>query len=68
MKKNVGKMDKLLRLLITMVLIVIAYTTKMWWLYLVSIIPLSTAVLGYCPLYSVLKCNTCKIDSEEDKK
>jgi uncharacterized membrane protein len=31
-----------------------------WWLYLVALVPLITASVGYCPAYAPLKISTVK--------
>ena len=59
MSPNVGGIDKVLRIVIGAVLIVLAATGKVgWWGYL-GIIPLLTGLTGRCALYSILGINTC---------
>jgi low affinity Fe/Cu permease len=66
MKKNVGSIDKTIRIIIAFVA---AYFAKYGefsndWisiaLYAVAIIMLLTSLLGTCPIYSVLGVNTKK--------
>lgn len=59
MEKNVGKIDKAIRI-ITGILIMGAGAYYKNWLGLAGLVPLFTAVTGWCPLYSVLGVNTCK--------
>ena len=59
MKCNVGKIDKLFRILLGISLIATGLILKSWIGYL-GIIPIFTAVLGFCPLYPIAKFNTCK--------
>lgn len=64
MKRNVGGFDKFLRLIIGVVLLYFAFDAGYWWGWL-GIIPLLTATIGYCPLYSIFKIKTvCKDDKK----
>ncbi|MFA5702456.1 MAG: DUF2892 domain-containing protein [Advenella sp.] len=65
MNKNVGGIDKLLRIIVGVVLIVLAITgTIGWWGYL-GIIPLATGLLNFCPIYSIIGVKTaCPLDKK----
>jgi len=55
--KNVGKIDKILRIVVG--LAIIAYgVIEQSWLGAIGIIPLGTAISGWCPLYYPLGINT----------
>ncbi|MFA6073632.1 MAG: DUF2892 domain-containing protein [Candidatus Woesearchaeota archaeon] len=54
MKKNIGNTDKIIRSIIGLVIAVIGIYYKSWF-GLIAIIPLATAMIGYCPLYSLFK-------------
>lgn len=59
MKTNVGGIDRVLRVMLGAVLIALTLmdTIGPWgW---IGVVPLSTAALGFCPLYAVLGLNTC---------
>ncbi len=59
MKTNVGGIDRVLRVMLGAVLIALTLmdTIGAWgW---IGVVPLSTAALGFCPLYAVLGLNTC---------
>lgn len=59
MKKNVGTLDRTLRVLLGLVLIGLAATgTVGLWGY-IGIVPLVTAAFGYCPLYTLLGVSSC---------
>lgn len=69
MKRNVGKIDRILRIIIG--LGAIAYATKapetmpyreLGW---IGVIPLLTALAGVCPLYALLGMRTCKLETQE---
>ncbi len=59
MEKNVGRIDKAIRIIAGVLLIGAGIFYKNW-LGLTGLVPLFTAVTGWCPLYSVLGVNTCK--------
>jgi len=67
MKKTVGSIDKIIRIILAIAVGYFAYSASIetQWvqivLYVVSIILLVTAFTGLCPLYSILKINTCKL-------
>lgn len=58
MKRNIGTADRIIRIVVGIVLIAIGITTKSWWGFL-GIIPLLTAVAGWCPLYVPFGIKTC---------
>ena len=66
MKKNVGNTDKLVRLIIAVVIFIFVYTGKItnptmeYVLLTGALLAAITSLLNYCPLYSLLKINTCK--------
>ncbi|NOD96272.1 DUF2892 domain-containing protein [Ruegeria sp. HKCCD6228] len=58
MTKNMGGLDKTLRIAIGAALILgalLGYGTWMW----IGIVPLVTGLLNSCPIYSVLGISTC---------
>ncbi len=67
MKKNVGSIDKVLRVIIALVAAYFAYSGgfEAAWvsyvLYAVAIIMLATTLMGSCPMYSIFGANTCKV-------
>ena len=59
LKQNVGPVDRAIRATLGLALVAIAiFGTNAPWGYL-GLIPLATALLGSCPLYSVLGISTC---------
>lgn len=59
MAKNVGNMDRILRVLLGLALIAAAATGQIGvWGY-VGIVPLLTAAVGYCPAYSLFGFSSC---------
>ena len=66
MKKNVGSIDKIVRIVIAVVAAYFAYrggfgATMSYVLYAVAGIMLVTSLMGSCPIYSVIGQSTCKI-------
>jgi hypothetical protein len=61
MKQNVGKVDKIIRLIVAVVLAALGFYLKIWWLYIFAAAALITGVLGYCYLYTLLGMNTCPV-------
>lgn len=63
MKKNVGSLDKTLRIVLGLGLLSLLFLleTPMNYLGLIGLVPLGTSLMGWCPLYSMLGINTCKV-------
>lgn len=59
MKSNVGGIDRVLRIVIGLVLIGLAATGTVGVWGWIGVVPLATAALGFCPLYTLLGFNTC---------
>lgn len=63
MKENVGTIDRVLRVVIGIALIVFAFwgvpATGWNWIGWIGVVPLLTGVFGYCPAYRVLGISTC---------
>ena len=64
MTKNIGLVDRVLRIIIGLVVLsLIFWGPKSYW-GLLGIIPLGTALIGWCPPYSLLGVSTCKRKTE----
>ena len=59
MTRNEGTLDRVARVALGIVLLVLAlrgmYTTWTW----IGVVPLVTGLVGMCPLYSLIGVNTC---------
>jgi O-antigen ligase len=64
MKSNVGGIDRILRVVIGLVLIALTLTGTIGVWGWIGVVPLLTAGLGSCPLYTVLGFSTCPVKSE----
>ena len=58
MKANVGKTDKIIRIIIALIIAAAGVYFNSWW-GLLAIIPLATALVSFCGLYSLLGISTC---------
>jgi ABC-type uncharacterized transport system permease subunit len=66
MKKNVGSIDKIVRLVIAVIAVYVAYKGMVaspwdYVLYAVAAIMVITSLMGSCPLFSIFGINTCKV-------
>ena len=66
MKSNVGTIDRTLRVLVGVALLSLLGIAEgnLRWIGLLGIVPLATALLGFCPLYSLLGISSCRIGSK----
>jgi len=63
--KNVGGIDKILRIIVGLALIAMVFIgpqTVWGW---IGIVPLVTGLFNFCPLYPLIGLNTCK-ECKED--
>jgi hypothetical protein len=58
-KSNVGGIDRVLRIVVGLALIAMTLTGVIGAWGWIGVVPLLTAALGTCPLYTVLGLNTC---------
>lgn len=57
MKKNVGTIDKVVRILLGIIIAALGYYFQTWW-GLLAIIPFATAFLSFCLFYPLLGITT----------
>ena len=65
MVRNVGTIDRALRVMVGLVLIAYAiplgFSQTGWnWVGWIGVVPVLTAFLGTCPAYSILGVSTCE--------
>lgn len=61
MKQNVGSIDRTIRIIVGLGLISLVFVgpqTVWGW---IGVVPLVTALIGWCPPYSLLGINTCGV-------
>ena len=61
MQNNVGHTDKLLRIGAAVILLGLGATGVTGWWGLIGLVPLATGLLNWCPAYTLLGINTCKL-------
>lgn len=57
---NAGKLDRMLRVIVGLVLLALVFVgpqTPWGW---IGIVPLVTGLVGFCPAYTILGINSCK--------
>lgn len=59
MKCNIGNIDRVIRIVAGATLITLAVTGTIGLWGWIGIVPLLTAVVGFCPAYAVLGTSTC---------
>lgn len=60
MKSNVGGIDRILRIAIGAVLVILAANGQIGLWGWIGLLPLATGLVGWCPPYGLLGINTCK--------
>ena len=62
MKSNEGSLDRIIRVILGLIVLSLWFVLQgnAQYLALIGLIPLITALLGWCPLYSIFGINTCK--------
>jgi hypothetical protein len=59
MNKNIGSLDRILRVVLGLSVLGAGYYFKSW-LGLIGLVPLLTALVSFCPLYPLVGISTCK--------
>ena len=59
MTRNVGGIDRGLRFVVGLALIGLTLAGVIGWWGWIGVVPLGTALVGFCPLYPLLGINTC---------
>ena len=60
MTRNIGGLDRALRVIVGLVLLNLVFVgPKSLW-GLIGLVPLATAAIGWCPPYALLRFSTCR--------
>lgn len=59
MQRNVGSTDRVIRIVIGLVIVALGLIYGSWW-GLLGLVPLATAMVGWCPAYRMMKATTRK--------
>lgn len=65
MKSNVGGVDRILRIVIGLALIILAAVGVIGWWGWLGVIVLLTGVVRFCPLYPLLGLSTCPLRAKK---
>ena len=60
MKTNTGNIDRILRAIVGLALLSLVFVGPQTMWGLIGLVPLLTAIIGFCPAYTLLGINTCK--------
>lgn len=65
MKKNVGSVDRIIRFVIGLAIVIWGIVAQSWW-GIIGLVPIFTASINWCPLYLPFGISTCKtkVDSK----
>ncbi|MBL4851639.1 MAG: DUF2892 domain-containing protein [Gammaproteobacteria bacterium] len=61
--KNIGSADKTIRIILALVIFGAGYYYQSWW-GLVGLVPLLTAIISWCPAYSIFGIRTCRTNTK----
>jgi len=60
-KPNIGSIDRVLRMIVGLALIIwVLFASGPMWAW-IGVAPLATALFNFCPAYRLMGINTCKI-------
>ncbi|ABQ35769.1 MAG: DUF2892 domain-containing protein [Bradyrhizobium sp.] len=59
MTQNIGKIDRLIRIIVGLAILSLTIIGPQTLWGLLGLIPLGTALIGWCPPYAMLGINTC---------
>lgn len=70
MTVNIGTIDRIVRIVVGAVLIAYAlplgFPSTGWnWVGWIGIVPIVTAIVGYCPAYTVLGLSSCSVSARQ---
>lgn len=65
MKKNMGGIDRAVRILVGLALIALSLTGTIGLWGWIGVVPLATGLFASCPLYSLIGVNTCPLKNKE---
>ncbi len=62
MNRNVGNIDRIIRIVLGIVILAVGIAAQSW-LAVLAIIPFGTALIGWCPAYSLFGIRTCPVNT-----
>ncbi|ADH97968.1 YgaP family membrane protein [Salisediminibacterium selenitireducens] len=66
MKANIGSTDRAIRIVIGITLLSLYFFLEggARWIGLVGFVPILTSFISFCPLYTLIGVNTCKVNTQ----
>lgn len=63
-KQNIHNVERVIRIIVGLVLMSMAFVgpANLW--FLLGIVPLATGLVGWCPPYAMLGINTCNLGAK----
>ncbi len=61
MVQNVGSIDRVIRVVVGLAVLSLVFVGPQTWWGLLGLVPLGTALMGWCPPYAMLGINTCGV-------
>ncbi|PWV60519.1 YgaP family membrane protein [Plasticicumulans acidivorans] len=68
MTKNVGQLDKILRIIVGLVLIGLTLAGQIGVWGWIGVLPIATGLMGWCPAYTLIGLKTCPTESKSEQK
>lgn len=65
--RNMGNADRVIRLILSVVIIIFAFVLELYPLIIVSVLLIFTVVTSFCGIYKLFGLSTCKTNLEEKK-
>jgi hypothetical protein len=64
MKKNIGKIDKIVRMVAALILLALYFSDSLQgsiggFMVVLAIILIATVIVSFCPIYALVGLNTC---------
>jgi len=63
MGQNVGMADRIVRIILAVVFIILALVHSIWW-FIPAVIALVTGIVGWCGLYKLFGWNTNTVEAK----
>nr|WP_321460354.1 DUF2892 domain-containing protein [uncultured Cohaesibacter sp.] len=67
MTVNVGKLDRIIRVIVGIVLLAIVFIGPQTLWGLIGIVPLATGLFRFCPLYTLIGYNSCETSASSEE-
>lgn len=65
MKKNIHSIERIVRIIVGLILVSMAFAgpANLW--FLLGLVPLATGLMGWCPPYAMCGINTCRLGNKK---